>query len=111
MKGWLERALNVRPGDLGRGTLLCSCLFLIICSYKVGGVAGAALFLSRFQARQLAYADIASSVLVVAGHSERARATLSSTKPSFVTLPLLRRRCCSGTHTVNGQAGGPLRSH
>ena len=66
MKGWLERALNVRPGDLGRGTLLCSCLFLIICSYKVGGVAGAALFLSRFQARQLAYADIASSVLVVA---------------------------------------------
>src|SRR5437879_3358700 len=66
MKGWLERALNVRPGDLQRGTLLCSCLFLIICSYKVGGVAGAALFLSRFQARQLAYADIASSVLVVA---------------------------------------------
>src|SRR5258706_643179 len=66
MKGWIERALNVRPGDLGRGVLLCSCLFLIICSYKMGGVAGAALFLSRFQARELAYADISSSVLVVA---------------------------------------------
>jgi AAA family ATP:ADP antiporter len=66
MKRWIERALNVRPGDLGRGVLLCSCLFLIICSYKIGGVAGAALFLSRFQARELAYADISSSVLVVA---------------------------------------------
>src|SRR5437016_9078760 len=71
MKRWLERALNIHPGDLGRGTLLCSCLFLIISTYKIGGVAGAALFLSRFQARQLAYADISSSVLVtllVAGY-------------------------------------------
>src|SRR5437660_10097210 len=71
MKRWIERALNVHPGDLGRGTLLCSCLFLIISTYKIGGVAGAALFLSRFQARQLAYADISSSVavaLLVAGY-------------------------------------------
>jgi ATP:ADP antiporter, AAA family len=64
MKRWIERALNVHPGDLGHGLLLCSCLFLVISSYKIGGVAGAALFLSRFQARQLAYADISSSVLV-----------------------------------------------
>jgi ATP:ADP antiporter, AAA family len=71
MKRWLERALNVHPGDLGRGTLLCTCLFLVISSYVIGKVAGAALFLSRFQARQLAYADISSSVivaLVVAGY-------------------------------------------
>ncbi len=64
MKRWIERALNVGPGDLGRGVLLCSCLFLVISSYKIGGVAGAALFLSRFQASQLAYADISSAVLV-----------------------------------------------
>jgi AAA family ATP:ADP antiporter len=71
MKHWIERALNIHPGDLGRGTLLCSCLFLVMTTYKVGGVAGAALFLSRFQARELAYADIASAVvvaLVVAGY-------------------------------------------
>ena len=76
MKTWIERALNVHPGDLGRGTLLCSSLFLIITAYKIGGVAAAALFLSRFQARQLAYADIASSVLVaivVAGYVVIAR--------------------------------------
>src|SRR6201988_5444704 len=64
MKRWIERALNIKPGDLGRGLLLCSCLFLVISTFKVGGVAGAALFLSRFEARQLAYADIACSVLV-----------------------------------------------
>ncbi|HTS09708.1 MAG TPA: Npt1/Npt2 family nucleotide transporter [Candidatus Eisenbacteria bacterium] len=64
MKRWIEHGLNVRPGDLGRGTLLSACLFLVISSYKIGGVAASALFLSRFQARQLAYADIASSILV-----------------------------------------------
>ena len=71
MKKWIERALNIHSGDLGRGTLLCACLFLVITSYVIGKVAGAALFLSRFQAKQLAYADISSSlivVLVVAGY-------------------------------------------
>jgi len=71
MKRWIERALNIHPGDLGRGTLLCACLFLVISTYKIGGVAGAALFLSRFQARQLAYVDISSALLValiVAGY-------------------------------------------
>ena len=61
MKRWIERVLNVQPGDLGRGALLCTCLFLVISSYVIGKVAGAALFLSRFQ-KQLAYADISSSI-------------------------------------------------
>src|SRR5256884_1119068 len=76
MKRWIERALNIHPGDLGRGTLLCACLFLVITTYKIGGVAGPALFLSRFQARQLAYADISSAllvILVVAGYVRVAR--------------------------------------
>src|SRR5258707_6105231 len=76
MKRWIERALNVRPGDLGRGLLLCSCLFLVICSYKIGGVAGAALFLFPFPAKQLAYDQNSSAVLVavvIAGHVLLAR--------------------------------------
>jgi ATP:ADP antiporter, AAA family len=76
MKTWIERALNVHPGDLGRGSLLCASLFLIITAYKIGGVAAAALFLSRFQAKNLAYADIASAVLVaiiIAGYVAIAR--------------------------------------
>jgi AAA family ATP:ADP antiporter len=76
MKRWIERALNVGPGDLGRGSLLCACLFLVITSYKIGGVAGAALFLSRFQAKELAYAQIASALLValvIAGYVVIAR--------------------------------------
>lgn len=71
MKRWIARALNIHTGDLGRGSLLCACLFLVIGCYVSGKVAGAALFLSRFQAKQLAYADISSSLvvaLVVAGY-------------------------------------------
>ena len=71
MKQWIERALNIHPGDLGRGTLLCSCLFLIISSYVTGRIARDAMFLARFQAVQLPYADIAVAVLVgfvVAGY-------------------------------------------
>src|SRR5579864_6248928 len=64
MLRWLERVLNLRPGDLGRGLLLCSCLFLIITSYVVGKVAGDALFLAHFNARSLAYADIFSAFVV-----------------------------------------------
>ena len=64
MKRWIERALNIHPGDLGRGTLLCSCLFLIISSYVTGRVARDALFLARFKAVQLPYADIAIALLV-----------------------------------------------
>src|SRR6202795_2086035 len=64
MKRWTERVLNVQPGDLGRGILLCACLFLIMSSYVTGRVARDALFLARFQAVQLPYADIASAVLV-----------------------------------------------
>ncbi len=71
MKQWVERALNLHPGDLGRGMLLCSCLFLIISSYVTGRVARDALFLARFQAVQLPYADISIAALigfVVAGY-------------------------------------------
>jgi AAA family ATP:ADP antiporter len=64
MKRWIERALNIQPGDLGRGILLCACLFLIMSSFLTGRVARDALFLARFQAVQLPYADIATAVLV-----------------------------------------------
>jgi len=78
MKRWIERALNIQPGDLGRGILLSSCLFLIISSYVIGRVARDALFLARFQAVQLPYVDIASAVLVgivVVGYVRLGRST------------------------------------
>src|ERR1700730_4947113 len=61
---WIERALNIHRGDLHRGVLLSSCLFLIISAYVVGKVARDALFLGEFAAVRLPYADIASGVLV-----------------------------------------------
>src|ERR1700680_5181912 len=64
MKRWIERGLNIEPGDLRRGIPLCACLFLIMSCYITGRVARDALFLARFQAVQLPYADIASAILV-----------------------------------------------
>jgi AAA family ATP:ADP antiporter len=64
MNRWLERALNIHPGDLGRGVPLSASLFLTISAYVIGKVARDALFLTQFQAVQLPYADIASGVLV-----------------------------------------------
>src|SRR6516165_5608379 len=76
MKRWLGRALKLGPEDLERGFLLSACLFLIISSYVIGKVARDALFLARFHAVQLPYADIASGILVgfvVAGYLRLAR--------------------------------------
>jgi len=76
MKRWVERALNIQHGDLGRGVLPSACLFLIISSYVIGRVARDALFLARFQAVQLPYADIASALFVgfvVAGYIQLRR--------------------------------------
>jgi AAA family ATP:ADP antiporter len=64
MKRWIERALNIQSGDLGRGALLSSCLFLTISAYVIGKVARDALFLAHFSAAQLPFADIGSGVLV-----------------------------------------------
>src|ERR1700758_5158403 len=64
MNRWIERALNIRPGDLRRGVLLSSCLFLTISASVIGKITSNALFLAQFQAVQLPYADIASGVLV-----------------------------------------------
>jgi AAA family ATP:ADP antiporter len=64
MQRWFARALNIEPDLLGRAFLLFFCLFLIISSFVIGKVARDALFLARFRAVQLPYADIASGVLV-----------------------------------------------
>src|SRR5437879_704224 len=76
MKRWIERALNIHPGDLGRGTLLCACFFLVIARYIIGGLVGHALFLYRVPYMPLAFYVVACAVLVllvVAGYVRVAR--------------------------------------
>jgi ATP:ADP antiporter, AAA family len=60
----LEHWLNLRPGELRRGVPLFAYLFLVMASYVVGRVARDSLFLSRFPAVQLPYADIATALTV-----------------------------------------------
>lgn len=57
--------MELRPGDLGRGVPLFFYLFLVMACNVVGKVARAALFLDRFSAKQLPFADISVAVLVV----------------------------------------------
>ena len=61
----LERLLRLQRGDLPRGLLLFAYLFLVICAYLVGQVARDSLFLGRFDASLLPFADV-SLFLVVA---------------------------------------------
>ncbi len=64
MARMIERLLNLQRGDLGRGALLFSYLFLVMASYIQARVARDALFLDQFKAVQLPYADLAIALLV-----------------------------------------------
>jgi len=56
--------LNLRPGDLARGAPFFLYYFLVIASYTMGQVAADTLFMNRFEAVKLPYADIAIAILV-----------------------------------------------
>ncbi len=60
----IERALNLQAGELRLGAPLFAYLFLVMASYLVGRVVRDSLFLSRFAAAQLPYADIATALTV-----------------------------------------------
>ncbi len=60
----LERLLRLQRGDLPRGLLLFVYLFLVIAAYLVGQVARNALFLGRFKASLLPFADLTVFLLV-----------------------------------------------
>ncbi|HVO11484.1 MAG TPA: Npt1/Npt2 family nucleotide transporter [Vicinamibacteria bacterium] len=60
------RLLRLQPGDLTRGGLLFAYLLLVMCAYVVGQVARDALFLGRFAASRLPFADMTLFVVVAA---------------------------------------------
>jgi len=64
MSRFLERALNLQRGELGRGLVLFSYLFLVMTAYLVGKNASNGLFLAKFGALKLPYVDIAIALLV-----------------------------------------------
>src|SRR3990172_7163839 len=60
----LERLLRLQRGDLPRGLLLFAYLFLVICAYLIGQVARDSLFLGRFDASRLPFADMSLFLVV-----------------------------------------------
>jgi AAA family ATP:ADP antiporter len=64
MLDYLRRAFPLQRGDLSRGILLVAYLFFIISAYMVARIARDALFLARYPAAMLPYADITVFLLV-----------------------------------------------
>ncbi|HEX6210336.1 MAG TPA: Npt1/Npt2 family nucleotide transporter [Methylomirabilota bacterium] len=60
----LEHAFGFRPGELPRGVLLFTYLFLVLASFVVGKAVRDALFLDAFGALLLPYADIGIAGIV-----------------------------------------------
>jgi AAA family ATP:ADP antiporter len=69
MKRRIAGLLNLRSGDLGRGFLLLCYYFVVIASFSMGQVARDSLFLGRFSAAQLPYADITTFAVVAVAAS------------------------------------------
>ena len=69
-----ERLLRLQRGDLPRGLLLFAYLFLVIAAYLVGQVARDALFLGRFKASLLPFADLTLFLFVTAAVAVYVRA-------------------------------------
>ena len=65
MRTALERLLDLRRGERGRSLLLFIYLFLIISTYVAGKATRDALFLERYDAVQLPYADMLVTVVVI----------------------------------------------
>lgn len=61
---WFEHTLDLPRRNLARASLLFVCMFLVITSCVLGKVARDALFLSRFDARSLPWADLSVALLI-----------------------------------------------
>jgi len=85
----LERVLNLRRSDFGRGALLFLSLFLVITTYVAARVARDALFLDQFRASQLPFVDIAIAVLVGFVAAAYIRIARKLTPPSLFVGSLL----------------------
>jgi AAA family ATP:ADP antiporter len=84
-----ERVLDLRPGELERGVLLFSYLFLVMGSFVTGKAVRDAMFLDEFGALLLPYADIAVALLVFVWVAIYLRISGRVTLPNLIVGSLL----------------------
>ena len=58
VKAAVARIFGIRPGEVGRGVLLFSYLFLVVGSFIAAKSSRDAMFLSRFSAIELPFVDL-----------------------------------------------------
>jgi AAA family ATP:ADP antiporter len=71
MKRFLEGVFRLQPGDLGRGALPFLYFFLVMGSYLIGRAVRDSLFLDKYKASLLPYADLVIAIsvgFIVAGY-------------------------------------------
>lgn len=64
VKAAVARVFGIRPGEVGRGVLLFSYLFLVVGSFIAAKSSRDAMFLSRFSAIELPFVDLPVALLV-----------------------------------------------
>ena len=64
MTRFLQRLLNLQPGDFGRGALLFIYLMLVISSYQIAKSVRDSLFLSVYTPSKISYAISAIAIIV-----------------------------------------------
>ena len=85
----LRRLFQFRDGEAGRALRLFAYLFLVVCSYVITKTTRDALFLERFPAARLPWADIATAFAITFVMAAYLRVSRLATLPVLLNVSLL----------------------
>ena len=85
----LQRLFQFREGEAGRAVRLFAYLFLVICGYVITKTTRDALFLERFSAAALPWADIATAAAITLVMAAYLRVSHRATLPVLLNITLM----------------------
>ena len=103
----LRRLFQFREGDAGRAIRLFAYLFLVVCSYVITKTTRDALFLDRFPASRLPWADIATAAAITIVMAAYLRVSRLATLPALLSTTLILTMAVSVGFWTLAQRGQP----
>jgi AAA family ATP:ADP antiporter len=85
----LRRIFQLREGEAGRALRLFAYLFLVVCSYVITKTTRDALFLERYPAARLPWADIATAAGITLVMAAYLRVSRLATLPVLLTITIV----------------------
>ncbi len=85
----LRRLFQLRDGEAGRALRLFAYLFLVVCSYVITKTTRDALFLERYPAARLPWADIATAAGITLVMTAYLRVSRLATLPVLLTITIV----------------------